>query len=1037
MGINLFTLTLRYGKARLIVAMLLMLSAGMASAQHLVSGVVKEAGTETPLIGVNIYEKTNPENGTASDAEGRFSLTLASPDALIVASYVGYDEVVVSVEGKTEVNISMVTGLALNEVVVTALGIEREKKALGYAVQEISGEDLTIVRSSNLVNNLAGQLAGVQVTGVNNGVASSSRIVIRGENSLNINNNSPLFVVDGVPVNNSIYGVGGGSTNQADMPTDYGNGASEINPEDIASISVLRGAAASALYGSRAANGVVVITTKSGKARKGLGVQFTSSTMFSNPLVLPDIQTEYGGGWGLEYYSDYGTNFGPSLKQNLAVVQDGSPGFAEGKEEDFLYRYKLEDFFQTGVNTNNQVSISGGSDKGAIRFSYANSYNTGIVPNTNLKRDNFNLNTSYNLNKKWLVNVSASYIKSGSDNLPVAGYGGQGLMYTLLWNYLNVDLKWLEDYWYEEDRVQRGIFSWADNPFLIINEHINAFDKDRLFGNISTTYQISPSLSLMLRAGTDYSNELRTSRRPMGSVYHPNGMYREQGISFRENNMDFLLSHDQRLGHISTRISVGGNRFTQSLSESFLEGQSLAIPGIYTLGNINVTPALSRYAGTKAVNSLYAFANIGFKDYFYLDVTARNDWSSTLPSNENAYFYPSFSLSFIPSEVFNMGQSVDYLKARFNVARVGKDTDPFQLQKTYAFGALPNSVTNPLQLPNALLRPEQTDSWEIGLEANLFKRRVFAELTYYNTTSTNQIISFAVSGASGYESVFANAGKIKNSGIEAILGLTPVRTKNLEWTIATNFTANDSEVLELFGGLESYIIAQGPDGVTVEARPGGRMGDIYGNTYVRSPDGQIVYNSNGLPLLGPRENVGNYNPDWMMGLSSSLSFKGLRLYGLLDIRKGGIIYSYTHAIGHESGILASSLPGREEGIVGEGVVQNPDGSYVPNTTVVDAETWYYGGVYPRENAEANSFDASYIKLRELSLSYTLPNKWLGKNAAGALTVALVGNNLALWTDVPNIDPEAQALNGGTLIPGMEVTQLPSTRSYGFKINLDF
>ncbi|HMQ50214.1 MAG TPA: SusC/RagA family TonB-linked outer membrane protein [Saprospiraceae bacterium] len=1017
---------------------LIFLSLAIAvQAQFTVKGAVLEAGTGTPLIGVNIYETENPSNGTVTDVDGNFTLNVKDANATLMASYVGYTDALFSLEGKNEVIITMASGVALDEIVVTALGIERDKKALGYAVQEVSGEELNTVRSPNLLNNLSGRLAGVQVTGVNNGVASSSRIVIRGESSLNINNNSPLFVVDGVPVNNNIYGIGGGSIDQANMPTDYGNGASEINPEDIESISVLRGAAASALYGSRAANGVIVITTKSGKARKGLGVQVSSSTMYSDPLVLPEIQNQYGGGWGLEYYADFGTNFGPSLVEGRSILQDGSPGFDNGTEEPFVYRYQLDDFFQTGVNSNNQISITGGGDKGNFRLSYANSYNTGIVPNTNLKRDNFNVNTSYQPSEDWTINVSATYIKSNSDNLPVAGYGGQGLMYALLWNYVNVDLDWLKQYWTVEDREQRNIFTWADNPFLIINEHINAFEKDRLFGNISSMYQITPELSLMLRIGTDYSNDFRWSRRPMGSVYHPNGMYREQGIDFQETNADFLLSYDKRMGDVTTKLSVGGNRLDQKVSESFLEGQSLAIPGIYTLGNINVTPVLSRYNGQKRVNSLYGFANIGYKDFLYLDLTARNDWSSTLPANENAYFYPSLSLSIIPTELVQLGSALDYLKARFNVARVGKDTDPFQLQKTYRFGLLPNSVTNPSQLPNELLKPEQTDSWEVGLEAYFLKRRFFTEITYYNTTSTNQIISFAVSGASGYESVFANAGKIKNSGVELILGVSPVRTADFEWNIMANFTANRSEVLELYGDLESYIIAQGPDGVTVDARPGGRMGDIYGNTYVHAPDGQIVYNTNGLPLLGPRESVGNYNPDWMLGLSSGISYKNLRLYGLFDIRQGGIIYSYTHAIGHESGILVSSLPGREEGIIGEGVVENPDGTYSPNTTLVDAETWYYGGVYPRENAEANSFDASYVKLRELSLAYSLPKKWLNKAGIGNLTLALVGNNLALWTDVPNIDPEAQALNGGTLIPGFEVTQLPSTRSYGFKINLDF
>ncbi|MDX2249502.1 MAG: SusC/RagA family TonB-linked outer membrane protein [Bacteroidia bacterium] len=998
-----------------------------------ISGKVADA-QGLPLTGATILVQ-NSANGTLSGENGEFQIK-AHPNDTLVISYLGYLTQKLAVGNQLTITVVLLenTGNA-EEVLITALGIARDKKALGYAVQSISSEDISQTRSTNLINNLSGKLAGVQVTGANNGLASSARVIIRGENSLNINNNSPLFIVDGVPVNNSIYGIGGGNTDQANLPTDYGNGAAEINPDDIESISVLKGAAASALYGSRAANGVFVITTKSGKNQKGLGVSLSSSTMFSSPLVLPEVQNEYGGGWGLEYYADFGTNFGPSLKQNLSIVQDGSPGYDNSQPETFSYRYRLEDFFQTGVATNNQVSVTGGNDKGNFKLAYANSYNTGIVPNTDLTRDNFSINTSYNPHKNWTINVSSTYIKSKSDNLPVAGYGGQGLMYALLWNYTNVDMEWLREYWLEKDRVQRNIFTWADNPFLIAHEHINGFDKDRLFGKISSVYTITPELSLLLRIGTDYSNDFRQSRRPMGSVYHPNGMYREQTIGFREVNADFLLSYDKTFGDLSSKISVGGNRLDQNTSESLIEGQGLAIPGIYSLGNINVTPSLYRYDGRKRVNSFYGFANLGYKDFVYLDITARNDWSSTLPAADNSYFYPSLSFSVIPSEILDLGKSVDFLKARFNIARVGKDTDPFLLYKTYQFATLPNSVTNPDQLPAADLKPEQTDSYEFGLESYLLKRRIKVDISVYKTISTNQIISFAISQSAGYQSVFANAGRIENSGIEFMLGLVPVKTPDFEWNINANFTRNRGKVVELYKDLESYIIGEGPDGVTVEARPGGRMGDIYGNTYVRTEQGEIVYNENGLPILGPRANVGNYNPDWMLGLSSAIRFKGLSLYALFDFRQGGIIYSYTHAIGTESGILPITLAGREDGIVGEGVVQNADGTYSPNTTVVAAEDYYYGGIHARENAEANSFDASYVKLREINLSYSLPGSFLSKAGINGLSIAAVGNNLFLWTKVPYIDPEAQALNGGTLVPGFEVTQLPSTRSYGFKINL--
>ncbi|HQU58733.1 MAG TPA: SusC/RagA family TonB-linked outer membrane protein, partial [Saprospiraceae bacterium] len=654
---QLSTVFLEKGKAVFTLLFLFFLSA--LQAQHIVRGTVTDQDNGSPLIGVSVFEESTPSNGTVTDIDGKFSLKVSSDQATIVASYVGFERERVPLEGRAELAIAMYASITLDEVVVTALGIQREKKALGYATQSLSGDELSAVRSTNLINSLSGKLAGVQVVGASNGIASSSRVVIRGENSLNINNNSPLFVVDGIPVNNNIYGVGSSSIDQADMPTDYGNGAAEINPEDIESVNVLKGAAASALYGARAANGVIVITTKSGKEQQGLGVSFSSSTLFSNPLRLPDVQNQYGGGWGLEYYSDFGTNFGPKLDAGLNVLQDGSPGYDSNTEEPFEYRYKLEDYFQTGLATNNQVSISGGNEKATFRLSYTNSYNEGIVPNTNLKRNYFNLNTAFHPAKNWSINLGANYIKSNSDNLPVAGYGGQGLMYAILWNYTNVDVDWLRNYWVEPDRVQRNIFTWADNPFLIINEHINAFNKDRLFGVISSTYNFTPDLSLMVRVGTDYSDDFRWSRRPVGSVYQRNGMYREQDINFRETNADFLLSYNKRFArNFSTKISVGGNRLDQQTSESFLEGRSLSIPGIYTLGNINVQPSMYRYNGKKRVNSLYAFANIGYKDFLYLDLTARNDWISTLivPDQELQLgnidvLYPSASMSFVFSEL--------------------------------------------------------------------------------------------------------------------------------------------------------------------------------------------------------------------------------------------------------------------------------------------------------------------------------------------------------------------------------------------------
>ncbi|WP_299252299.1 SusC/RagA family TonB-linked outer membrane protein [uncultured Aquimarina sp.] len=995
-------------------------------AQRQITGVVIDP-YGSPIPGVNITV-LNSDRGVTTNFDGIYSIK-AGKGEVLQFSYIGYKIQTISIIDQNVINITLLEDTdELEEVIVTSLGIKKEKRVLGYAATELKSEDINQVKATNVINSLSGKVSGLQVTGASNGLGSSARIVIRGENSLNLNGNEPLFILDGVPVNNRIFGVGGNSTDQADLPTDYGNGLSELNSDDFESVTVLKGAAASALYGSRAANGVIVISTKKGKKNTRLGIEFSSSTMFSSALRLPDLQTEYGGGWAGAYASNFGTNYGPRLDGSI-ISQELALG--EPIDRPFVNRYDLNDFFKTGINLNNTVSVSGKNDKTDFLFSYGNTYNEGIIPNTNLKGNSYRLNAGYHINDSWKVNITSNYITRGSDNLPVAGYGSQGIMYTLLWNYINIDLDDLRNYWNVENEEQRKLFSWGDNPWFIVNENINAFRKRRFIGNINTSYQFTENLSLLARIGADQSDDFRWSRRSIGAQRAPNGFYREQKINFSEINTDFLLSYEKELGNVQTKTSIGGNRFDQKITESFLLGNGLTLPGIYNSQNIDVTPVLRNDIFEKRINSVYGFTNIAYKNFLYLDLSARNDWSSTLPKDNNSYFYPAASISFIPSSLFTIPEAIDFLKLRFNIAEVGKDTDPYNLFKTFNFATFPGTLTNPSQLPNANLKPERTTSTEFGIEAFFFKRRISLDATYYTSTSRDQVLDVGISGANGFNSIVANAGEIENKGVEIALRVVPFRTKNFEWSINANFSKNKSEVKSLLGDLESFIIAQGPDGVTVEARPGEQMGDIYGLTYARNDAGEIIH-ENGLPVTGNRKKVGNYNPDWMLGLSSNLRYKGFNLSVLFDIRKGGEIYSYTNAIGRESGILEFTT-GWRDGVIGEGVVSDSAGGFLPNTQEVTAEAWAYA--VPRGNAEANIFDASYIKLRELSLGFIFPAEIVKPLGLDKLSLNVVGSNLLLWTDVPNIDPEAQALNSGTLLPGFEVTQLPSARTYGFKLNM--
>ena len=983
-----------------------------------------------PLSGVNIMVQET-SRGTSTDIEGKFSIEVF-PNEVLEFSYLGYENYTMVIKDQTNIEVFLVEqSTALEEVVVTSLGIKKEKRALGYAVSKLESNDIVRVRVNNVVNALAGQMPGVQITGANNGLASSSRIVIRGESSLNINSNQPLFILDGVPVNNRIFGVGGSATDQGDLPTDYGNGIADLNPEDFESVTVLKGAAASALYGERAANGVVVITTKTGtKYQDDLGVEISLSTTISKRMDLFELQDQYGAGWNGNYASDFGTNYGPRLDGAL-VNQELSLG--EFVERPFINRFNLDDLFRTGVNHFRSVSVSGANDKGHFRLSYGNTDSQGILPNTDLRGDSFRLNGGYNITDKWKVNASANYIERASDNLPVTGYGSQGLMYTLLWSYLNVGLDELRNYWAIENIAQRKLFSWGDNPWFTLYENINAFEKNRFLGTINSTYQLTDKLSLMARIGVDQSSDFRWSRRSIGTERYRNGMYREQVIDFKEVNADFLFTYKEKFGDVDTRISIGGNRFDQTIKESFLQGNGLAIPGLYNAQNIDVTPVIRNDVFEKRINSLYGFVNMGYKNYLYLDVTGRNDWSSTLPANNNSYFYPAASLSLIPTELFEQPKALDFFKLRYNIAQVGKATDPYRLVNTYNYGTLSGTLTNQSELLNSNLKPERTVSSEYGFESYFLDKRISLDATYYRSVARDQILNVNISQATGFNSTVINAGKIKNTGVEVALGIVPIKKEQFEWRINANYTRNRSKVVSLVDGLDSFVIAE-VQGATVEARPGERMGDIYGIVYERNDAGQVIY-ENGVPKQSAvRKKAGNYNPDYMLGLSTNLNWKGFEFYVLFDIRKGGEIFSYTNAIGRESGIFASTLPYRD-GFIGDGVMDDGSGNFVPNNVQIAAESWAFA--VSRANADEFLYDASYVKLRQLSLGYSFDKQLLKKFGLTALKIRLIGSNLLLWTDVPNIDPEAQGLNSGTLVPGFEMTQFPTAREYGLNLNLKF
>jgi TonB-linked SusC/RagA family outer membrane protein len=1079
--------------------LMLLISPLFLLAQDQISGRVLSQRDNSPLSSISVLVKGSTK-GVATDVDGRFRIAAKQGDVLVISG-VGITTQEVTVSGTGEIIINAVTNSnSLNEVVVTALGIRREKKKLGYAIQEVKGEDLTVARESNVVNQLAGKVAGVTVVGSNSGIGGSARVTIRGERSLNLAANEPLYVVDGVPISNAIRG-GSGRNN---LEVDFGNGASFINPDDIESMSVLKGPAASALYGSRANNGVILIKTKSGRAQKGIGIEVNSNITAESALKLPEYQKVYGqgngnggdfafvngGGAGLTDGTDEG--WGPSFR-GQSYPQYNSPRTLNGEPTEFLGgdlnapagsvitatpwlpdNDNLKDFLQTGRAITNNVAMVGGNKNGDFRLSYTNLDQTGIVPNTDLRRNTISLTGGYNFNDKLSARAFVSYIKSESDNRPSISYGTESLMYLFnCWLPASVrveDMKRLYMRGAEGLRQFSWNYNYHDNPYLTVMENTNGQYYDRIVGNVSLKYEFTDWLNLQFRTATDWSQERREYKRAFSTQRFPFGQYRQVNITNEERNTDFLLTANKTYGDFTFTGTLGGNQMRQASRTLENVAGQLNIPGIYKLTNSRIPLVSDDFFSEKRINSLYGSISVGYKDWLFLDLTDRNDWSSalTLPEalkefgqEDNSYNYYSIALSGILSEVLKLPNFISFLKVRGSFAQVGNDTGPYTFTQSYN----PSTPYGSTQiygetsaLANLSLKPEISSALEFGTDIRFFNNRVGLDLTYYHSRTINQILSIPLSNTSGFDSRAINAGLIKNWGFEAMLNLVPVRNENLTWNVDINWSANRSRVEELSDGLSTYV--QASRGVSVEARVGERMGNLYGIGFARvqskDPDapyydasgqyaGQMVYGSNGRPVrTTDRIFLGNYNPDWLMGFRNSFNYKNFRFGFLFDIRSGGELYSLTQVVGREGGIITETLEGRADGydltkpgngVVGEGVVQNADGSFTQNSTKVTAREWHTAWTGGRNIAEGVMYDASFIKLRELQLGFNIPDKVWGKLPFRNASVTLVGRNLFLWDNVPHVDPETMSYSGGTALPGIEYMSIPSTRSYG--INLSF
>ncbi|MDO8996584.1 MAG: SusC/RagA family TonB-linked outer membrane protein [Sediminibacterium sp.] len=1072
-----------------------------AFAQNSIKGKVVDAATGTAVVGATVTNVKTKLN-SVTDSEGGFALVANLGDQILVSS-VGFSNKYVTVSGTyLQIQLSNKTE-ELDEVVVTALGIKREKKKLGYASQELKGESLTVARESNVVSQLAGKIAGVTVVGGNSGIGGSARVTIRGERSVDLNKNQPLYVIDGVPISNSIVGASG----RGNMEVDFGNGAGFINPDDVESINVLKGPAASALYGSRAANGVIVIKTKSGKSSKGIGVEVNTNLTFENALKLPDFQNVYGqgngnggafafvngGGAGLTDGTDEG--WGPAFKGQL-YPQFNSPRTLNGQVIPFLGGDLnapagsvitptawlpdvdgVANFFETGRTITNNVAIVGSNKDGDFRLSYTNLDQTGIVPNTDLKRNTVSFSGGYNLTDKFSARAFVSYIKSNSGNRPSISYGTESIMYLFTsWFPRSVKLSDMKRLWQpglEGIRQFGWNYNYHDNPYLTVYENTNGQQVDRILGNITLKYDLASWLSLQLRAATDYASEVRAYKRGFSTQRFPFGQYREARVITEERNTDFLLSANKKLNSdFTVSGSFGGNQTRQKSDFNEVNAGQLNIPGIYKLTNNRVPVDVAQTVSEKRVNSLYGAAQVSYKNYLFLELTGRNDWSSalTLPaelkalgSEKNSFFYSSAALSAVVSDMVKLPEIINFAKVRGSVAQVGNDTDPFTFTQAYnpstAFGTS-QIYGETDRLANLSLKPEISTAFEIGTEIKLLKNRVGLDLTFYQSNTKNQIINIPLSQTSGYSTRSINAGLIKNYGFEAMLNLVPVvgKKNGLRWTVDLNFSTNRSKVVELSDGLSNLVMAS--RSVSIEARVGERMGDMYGIGFARvqntNPNGayydgtgkfvgQMVF-SNGRPVrTADRIKLGNYNPDWLAGINNTFTYKNFKLGFLFDIRMGGEVYSHTQTVGREGGIIVETLEGRADGYdltkPGNGVIGNGvmvvNGQFVANDVKRTAREWHTAWTAGRAIAEGVMYDASFVKLRELQIGFNFPTEVLKNTPFKAATLSFVGRNLALWSNVPHVDPEVMSYTGGTALPGIEYMSIPSSRSYGVNLSLKF
>jgi TonB-linked SusC/RagA family outer membrane protein len=1068
---------------------------GNVYSQTTLTGTVTDKQKE-PLAGVTIAAKGSSD-GSISGIDGRYSLNvndLFSDKTVISFSYIGYQTIEVVYKGDNIINVTLEEDVhTLNDVVVTALGIKREEKGLGYTTQKVEGDLIASTMPSNWSTALAGRVAGLNVLGVG-GPLNSSKISLRGDVSLNKDGNNALVIVDGVPLSSPMTNPGSayGAGSSAELSIDYGNGFSDLDPESIESIQILKGASATALYGTRAANGVILVTTKSGAERKekGIGVSYSLNVSMDDVMHWPDYQYEFGQGLpsnvgkaGTEYAGQLYYSYGASPDGNAGTSGTSSAYGARFNSSQFYYQYdpvlqgraenptpwiaypnNRKDLFQTGYTLTNTLAIDGKSDKDSFRASITHTKNEWILPNTGFQRITAAVSVQQQISKNLRANFKTSYTNRKIDNTPALGYNSNAIAYFLIFQNPNVNLDWLRPMWrtgQENVRQLQPYSSYIGNPFVILHEAENPSQKHSVVSTLSSTLKINRYFDFMVRSGIQLSADQQEQHRPISDVVYGNGFFKKQNVFDYELNSDALLSfHHSFDSGLHINVSTGGNMMRQHYDMLSAEVKGLITPGDYKLANGASNPLVKTVIRDKTLNSLYFTGNFAYRNYLFLDLTGRNDWSSTLPASNRSFFYPSASLSALINEMIQLPAYVNLLKVRASWAQVGNDTDPYKTSQYFESSAFAGSAIASTTLFNNSFKPEISTNYETGLDIRLFNSAGLDFTFYYNRTK-NQILDAPIDSSTGYRRATVNSGNVRNRGYEVMLHLVPVSVRDFKWSTNLTWSKNENRILSLVEGSDENQLITSVGNVSIIGKAGGTTGDLWGYKLVRNEQGEVVINANGLPAQAPEiEYVGCAYPAWKAGFYNEITYKNIRFSFLIDGQKGGIIYSHSHHKMSEQGKLAHTLNGRLEGtpyyidgtdpriasagltpmngvyMIAPGVAQNADGSYSPNTKVITVEA-YYKEYYRMANVETNSFDASFLKLREVRLDYSLPKRIIDKTPFTKLDVGLYGRNLYVWSKFPLFDPEASAVSGSTISPGIETGSLPSARTTGININIGF